>query len=88
MQEKLTMNNGTVLANASAILSGNLFLYIHGNDLKTVFDLLIVPENTEKIIYTQNNGEDITFTGFTKLTAVTDEMNGLITAVLRREVNN
>ena len=88
MQEKLTLNNGTVLANASAILSGNLFLYIHGNDLKTVFDLLIVPENTEKIIYTQNNGEDITFAGFTKLTAVTDEMNGLITAVLRREVNN
>lgn len=88
MPEKLTLSNGTELENSSAILSGNLFLYIRGEDMKTVFDLLIDPENTEEIVYTMINGEDRTFSGFNKLIAVTDEENGLITAVLRREVNN
>ena len=88
MPEKLTLSNGTELENSSAILSGNLFLYIRGEDMKTVFDLLIDPENTEEIVYTMINGEDRTFSGFNKLIAVTDEENGLITAVLRRGVNN
>ena len=87
MLEKLTLSNGTELENSSAILSGNLFLYIRGEDMKTVFDLLIDPENTEEIVYTMINGEDRTFSGFNKLIAVTDEENGLITAVLRKEVN-
>ena len=87
MPEKLTLNDGTVLDNSSAILSGDLFLYIHDSDLQTVFDLLIDPENTKQIIYTQVNGTLITYVGYKKLRAVTDEDNGLITAVLRREVN-
>ena len=87
MPEKLTLSNGTELENSSAILSGNLFLYIRGEDMKTVFDLLIDPENTEEIVYTMINGEDRTFSGFNKLIAVTDEENGLITAVLRKEVS-
>lgn len=85
MPEKLTLNNGTVLENASAVFSINLYLYIYGSDLKTVFDLLIVPENTEKIIYTRNNGTEATYEGFRKLTAVRDEGGDLITAVLQRE---
>ena len=87
MPEKLTLNDGTVLENASAILSGDLFLYIHDSDLQTVFGLLIDPENTKQIIYTQVNGTSITYVGYKKLHTVTDEENGLITAVLRREVN-
>ena len=87
MPEKLKLNDGTELENASAILSGDLFLYIHDSDLQTVFDLLIDPENTKQIIYTQTNGTSITYVGYKKLHAVTDEDNGLITAVLRREVN-
>ena len=86
MPEKLTLNDGTVLENSSAILSSDLFVYIHDSDLQTVFDLLIDPENTKKIIYTQVNGEFVTFVGYKKLRAVTDEGNGLITAVLRKEV--
>ena len=86
MPEKLTLNDGTVLENSSAILSSDLFVYIHDSDLQTVFDLLIDPENTKKIIYTQVNGESVTFVGYEKLRAVTDEGNGLITAVLRKEV--
>ena len=87
MPEKLTLNDGTVLENSSAILSGDLFVYIHDSDLQTVFNLLIDPENTEVIVYTRNNGTEVTYEGYTKLKAVTDEDNGLITAVLRREVN-
>lgn len=86
MPETLTLNNGTVLENASAIISGDVFLYINGETMKTVFDLLIVPENVETIIYKMNNGEEIIFEGFRKLIAVRDEGMGLITAVLRKEV--
>lgn len=87
MPEKLTLNDGTELENSNAILSGDLFVYIHDSELQTVFNLLIDPGKTEKIIYTQVNGESITYNGYSKLTAVRDEDNGLITAVLRREVN-
>lgn len=87
MPEKLTLNNGTEFEESRALLSGNLFLYIRGGNMKTVFDLLIDPENTEEIVYTMNNGQERTFRGFNKLTAVTDEENGLITAVLRKEVS-
>ena len=83
---KLTLNDGTVLEDASALLSsGNLFLYMYNSDLRTIFDLLIEPENTEEITYTQVNGEDVVYRGFNKLTAVRDEGGGLITAVLRKE---
>ena len=83
----LTLNNGSELANSYALLVGtDLFLYIqNGYGIKDVFDLLIVPENTEQIIYTQNNGESVTYNGYTQLIAVRDEGNGLITAILRGE---
>ena len=72
MPEKLTLNNGKELEDSSAILSGDLFVYIHDSDLQTVFDLLIDPENTKQIIYTQVNGTLITYVGYKKLRAVTD----------------
>ena len=81
---KLKLNDGTVLENSSAILSGDLFLYMNGYGLQEVFDLLIDPEKAKKIVYTQVNGEDITFTGYKRLIAVRDEGNGLITAVLKK----
>lgn len=87
MPEKLTLNDGTELENASAILSSDLFLYVNDSDLQTVFDLLIDPEKTQKIIYTQVNGTSVAYVGYKKLKAVRDEDNGLITAVLRKEVN-
>ena len=85
MPEKLTLNNGAVLEDASAILSGDLFLYIKGQTLEGAFDLLIVPENTERIIYTMSNGAEVVYEGFRRLIAVRDEGMGLITAVLRKE---
>lgn len=89
MPEKLTLNDGTVLENASVIRSGvNLFAYVYGSDLRTVFDLLIEKENTRRIVYTQNNGEAVAFYGFDRLIAVRDEGNDLVTAVLEREVGD
>ena len=86
--EKLTLSNGAELENSSVIQSGDLFLYIRGKTMKAVFNLLSVQKNVETIVYTQVNGEDITYTGYKKLIAVRDEDNGLITAVLRRVVEN
>ena len=86
MTESLTLSDGTVFNNSYAVLSGSLLLYIKGQNLRTVFDALIEPENTDRIVYTQNNGATINFDGFTKLVAVRDEGNGLTTAVLMKEV--
>ena len=83
--EKLTLSDGTVLENASAILAGELFLYMNGQTMKTVFDLLIEPENLNSIKYTMVNGESVVFSGYRHLVAVRDEGNSLITAVLRKE---
>ena len=88
MEEKLTLNDGTELERSSALLSGDLFLYVQDGetDLRRLFELLIEPENTQVITYTRNNGDEVEYTGYTKLIAVRDEGNGLVTAVLRREV--
>lgn len=80
----LTLNDGTVLEDSNAILSGDLFLYMNGYGLQEIFELLIDPEKTKKIIFTQVNGDKVTFTGYKRLIAVRDEDNGLITAVLKK----
>lgn len=84
----LTLNDGTILQNSSALVSsGSLFVYVQQTaiTLADVFNLLIEPTKTERIIYTQVNGEEITFLQYEKLIAIRDEGNGLITAVLTRE---
>lgn len=83
----LTLNDGTVLQNSYALLSaGILFLYIQqaGITLAEVFNLLIDPENTSVIVYTQVNGDEVTYERYEKLRAVRDEGDGLFTAVLER----
>ena len=82
MPERLTLKNGFILENSSAIQSGSLFLYLRGISLRKAFDLLIEPLNTAEIVYTQMNGDTAVYEGYTKLTAVRDEGGGLITAVL------
>lgn len=85
MGEKITLENGTEF-DGNVIESGDLFIYIDGSNIKTVFDSLIDPENTSEIEYTQVNGKTITYTGYTKLIAVRDEGNDLITAIMRKGV--
>ena len=85
----LTLNDGTVLQNSYALLSsGILFVYVQQAEMTIadVFNLFIDPEKTSAITYTQVNGEEVTFEGYTKLTAVRDEGDGLFTAVLKKAV--
>ena len=83
MNESLTLNDGTVMENARAVQSTDLFLYFTGYTMKAVFDQLIEPEKTMTIIYTMMNGESVTYNNFQKLIAVRDEGGGLISAVMR-----
>ena len=82
--ETLTLNDGTLLENSRAIISRDLFLYINGIDLRCAFDLLIDPEKTKKILFTQINGENVIFRGYTQMIAIRDEGNGMISAVLTK----
>ena len=84
--ETLELNDGTVLENSNAHRDGErLYVYIqNGSSLREVFDLLIEPEKTAKIIKRAPEIETV-FEGFTKLTNVTDNENGFITAVLKKQ---
>lgn len=81
--EKLTLNDGTVLENSHALLVGDkLFIYISsGATFAEVFELLNDPEKTKKIVQDRYGVTD-TFRGFKRLINVTDELNGMITAVV------
>ena len=82
--EKLTLSND-VAFDGFALISTQLFLYINNSDLRTVFDAFYnKPNDTGTIVYTMNNGEDVTYDGFTKLIAVRDEGNNLITVVMEK----
>ena len=82
---ELTLNDGTVFQNSYAMISSRLLMvYIQDgvSDLRTVFDALIDPEKTAVISSVDFAGKETIFRGYTKLIAVRDEGNGLITAVL------
>ena len=84
--EKLRLNDGTEMENASAILAEpDLYVYANGLTLGDLFHQLCESRKTRKITYTQNNGEKVLFEGYTKLKALRDEEDGLVTAVLRKE---
>ena len=83
----LTLNDGTVLQNSYGIISsGVLFVYVghNGSTIASVLNLFDDDEKTERIVYTQANGENIVFLDYIKLIAVRDEGDGLFTAVLKR----
>ena len=85
MEEKLKLNDGTVL-DGSAVTAGNeLFLYLYGYTLEQTFYQLHEKRKTKKIICIQNNGTEITCTGYTALAALRNEGGGTVTAVLRKE---
>ena len=81
MDEKITLDGGTEFA-GYVLNVGDLFVYVFNSTMYNVFNAFI--ENTGAIVYTQANGEEITFTGYTKLIAVRDEGNNLVTAVIRK----
>lgn len=83
MDEKLTLNDGTELVGHGIEFNGQLFLYIREMGLADVFQEMIDPEKTKKITGERNRMKTV-FRGYRKLTAVRDEGNGLITAVLNK----
>ena len=85
--ETLTLNDGTVLLNSSVYQDElRLYVYVRNNsNMQEVFNLLIVPEKTVRIITNADNVEKA-FNGFTKLVTITDEGNGTITAVLKKHL--
>lgn len=81
MEEKITVNSTEFTG--YALLSGDLFLYMFGSTMPAVFNSLY--GNSGCIVYTQANGNTISYPGFSKLVAIRDEGNDLVTAVMRKE---
>ena len=80
----LEMHDGQVLENSEALeIDRELYIYISGLTLTIVFQMLTDEEKTETITYRHGPGETV-FTGYTKLIAVRDEGNDLVTAVMRK----
>ena len=85
MDGTLTLNDGTVMSGSTLLESnGHLFIYVmNGSGIRDVFNMMIEPTKTCRITAAQN-GETLVKEGFTKLIAVRDEGNGLITATLAK----
>lgn len=85
MDGTLTLNDGTAMSGSTLLESnGHLFIYVmNGSGIRDVFNLMIEPTKTCRITAAQN-GETLVKEGFTKLIAVRDEGNGLITATLAK----
>ena len=88
MPEKLRLEDGTEIAGRALKSDGRLFLYAYGIDtLRAWFGLVDDAEKTAQITYVMLGGEEKTYAGFTRLIAVRDEGDGLLTAVLGRDEN-
>lgn len=90
MAQAIILKDGTTFDNASIISNGGC-LYVYVNDgvswIKTVFDSFIDSEKTAEIKFVTGEHETV-YDGYTKLIAVRDEGNGLITAVLDKPEEN
>lgn len=72
MDEKLTLNDGTVLEGHLLETEAWLFLYIKGISMADAFRLLIEPENT-KVIRAERYGMETTVRGYRRLRSISDE---------------
>ena len=83
---RIRLSNGAIMEGASLIsMDGKLFLYIPGDDMRAMFDLLMNSAATASMTF-EDGPVESTYEGFTKLTAISGEGDGLITAVLRKEI--
>lgn len=81
----LKLNDGTIFNKSYAMISSRLLMvYIQDENstLRTVFDTLSDPEKTSVVRSVDYMERETVITGYTKLVAVRDEGNGLLTAVL------
>ena len=86
MQEKLILNDGTELTGHVIRSYLTLFVYVYESKMAEIFGLLNDPEKTA-VIMAFADTEETEYTGFSHLKSVTEESDIMISAVLRREVN-
>lgn len=84
--ETLTLNDGTVLNGHLIETETRLFLYIYGNTMTEVFNLLIDPEKT-KVIQAERYGAKTTVRGYKRLSSISDDngADGMVCAGLRKK---
>ena len=83
--ETLTLNDGTVLENSTALESNDsLFIYTrNGYTIQGLCDDLYPAENISMITAEFQGGSRV-YTDYSKLISLRDEGNDLVTAVLRK----
>lgn len=83
---KLVLADGTEFENSYVYLVDfNLFVYIRDEEatLKSVFNSFIESDKVGKISIVESDETVTNYSGFTKLIAIRDEGNGLITVNMR-----
>lgn len=83
--ETIVLNDGTTWSGYVVVSGNQLFFYVNNQTLKQVFDKLIVTSKAKKVTY-NSGGQAQIFKGYSKLIAVRDEGNNLITAVTEKVV--
>ena len=86
MQEKLILNDGTELSGHAFVDGLFLYLYLNQNTLTEAFPLLNDPDKTAQVTE-DRNGQITEYTGFSHLRSISEESGGMVSAVLRKEVN-
>lgn len=87
MNESIILANGREFLHTNVLESdGYIFIYIMDNNetIKTVFDALYDSENTATIIHNIPGAEGHTYIGYTELRSVKKEVDGQITASLKK----
>ena len=85
MNQKLTLNDGTVLENSYAFQDGsNLWVYVYAAiSFGELFALLNDPEKVKKITAERDGAESV-FRGYKELFCIRKENGGFISAGLRK----
>ena len=83
MDRKLILNDGTELEGYLINDETKLFLYIFNVSLAEGFELLNDPDKT-KVIKSEQYGVKATYRGFKHLSAISEEIDGMISAVVKK----
>ncbi len=81
MDEKLTLNDGTVLPGYCIQDGRNLFVYLYSITLTDAFALLNDPQKTAEITEDQYEAHRV-YSGFDHLSTVSEESGGMVSAVM------
>jgi len=86
MEEKLILNDGTEYEGYCLPDTDILILYIKGGQTITdVYPVLSDKKKTQIITYKNASGKEIPFTGYIHLVAIREEVDGTITANMKKQ---